>query len=99
MDGQDNLGLTFYSSTAELGALPGLKKLWLSQNELTGTIPLELALLPSASGLEEFVVNGNYLSGMIPDELCVVKIVEHDCDPIRFFACNCTCGDFGNNTI
>ena len=50
----------------ELGSLPNLQTLDLSDNGLTGTIPAELGILSNLQGL---YIGGNRLSGCVPDEL------------------------------
>ena len=60
----------------ELGNLPYLDRLWLHNNQLTGTIPPEFSnLIPS---LEELFLAGNQLTGCIPNVLRALEANDFD---------------------
>ena len=71
----------------ELGLLEGMKSLWLSDNNLVGSIP---AALGNLNNFEEFAVGGNLLTGEVPSSLCAVDILHFDCSD-ELCGCNCTC--------
>ena len=53
----------------EVGALTGLKRLWLYGNQLTGFVPDELDALDQLQVLE---VHHNQLGGAMPDGICTI---------------------------
>ena len=77
------------SNLLELGELKDIQRLWLSDNDMTGTIPAEVALLASNGTLEGLAVHGTYVSGAVPESLCSIDVL-FDCNEY-LCGCNCTC--------
>lgn len=76
----------------ELGFLPNLAELDISQNEIRGNIPEELSLAP----LQTLTLAENYLSGYVPDALCR-KVGVNGNGRDGFFGCDfvaCRMGTF-----
>ena len=80
---------------SQLGEIPYLEFLELQDNDLSGSIPVELVNL--TVGLLKFNVSGNeMITGLVPPELCYIN----ETHPLTFFectdklcGCSCNCTD------
>eukprot|EP00797_Seminavis_robusta_P033315 Sro76_g041580.2 (432) ;mRNA; r:45051-46346 len=77
---------------SEIGALTSLEQLLLDNNQIEGTIPMELESLVAGGALTTLRLDVNKFSGHVPEELCTLGTANFtfDCGE-SLCGCSCVC--------